>query len=216
MLSKSRYRKYDAFESFMDVFIPPHKSTAYSYFEKLPKQLQKPNQQLIMKYLILLRHAKSSWKNLSLSDHDRPLNKRGKQAAPMMGKRLLMKSFHPQLILTSTAKRALKTAKLMAKEINLPKHKLQTSSKLYHAMPDEMRAVISQCDDSYQTVMLVAHNPGITYFANELLNERYFYNIPTTGIVTFSIDVSSWQYVLDLNICMKAELVDYDYPKLDS
>jgi phosphohistidine phosphatase len=76
-----------------------------------------------MKTLILVRHAKSSWKNISLDDFDRPLNKRGKKDAQLMGKKLKERQVVPDLILSSPAKRARKTAKAFAKAIAFPKKK---------------------------------------------------------------------------------------------
>lgn len=167
-----------------------------------------------MKYLILLRHAKSSWQNLSLPDHDRPLNKRGRRTAPIMGQRLSLKAIQPQLIISSTAKRALKTAKIVADEIDYSIHEIKTDSRLFHAMPEQMCQVVSECNNEIDSVMLVAHNPGITYFANQLLNTPTFENIPTAGLVTFSVDIEYWSDVLESSVSEKIKLLDYDYPKL--
>ena len=70
-----------------------------------------------MKHLIILRHAKSNWSDLSLSDHDRPLNQRGKNSAPIMGQRLSKKSIQPQIVLCSTAARAQATAQKVLDQI---------------------------------------------------------------------------------------------------
>ena len=77
-----------------------------------------------MKTIILVRHAKSSWKDLRLDDFDRPLNKRGKKNAPFMGKILKARRTIPDLILSSPAKRAGKTARAIAKAIDYPKTKI--------------------------------------------------------------------------------------------
>jgi phosphohistidine phosphatase len=77
-----------------------------------------------MKTIILVRHAKSSWKDLSLDDFDRPLNKRGKINAPLMGEKLKERQIMPDLILSSPAKRARKTATTIAKKIGYPKKKI--------------------------------------------------------------------------------------------
>ena len=169
-----------------------------------------------MKHLLLLRHAKSSWKDFSLPDHDRGLNKRGKLSAPLMGNKLSIKSIQPQLIISSTAKRALKTAKLIAKEINYSEIDIKTNRNLFHASPETITNIISQCDDSIQKLMLVGHNPGVTGFANLLLNKIQFNNIPTAGLITFSIDINNWKELLSQQSIqsLNVNLLDYDYPKL--
>jgi len=168
-----------------------------------------------MKHLILLRHAKSSWKDSSLSDHDRPLNKRGKRTAPKMGKRLLNKSIQPQLIISSTAKRALKTASIVANAIDYPTNRIESTRRLFHAWPDDICDMISQSDNSFNKLMIVGHNPGMTMLANQLLKFNKFDNIPTAGLVTISIDINQWQEILK-HISISCQLIDYDYPKLNN
>jgi len=167
-----------------------------------------------MKHLILLRHAKSSWKDSSLSDHDRPLNKRGKRTAPIMGKRLLNKSIQPQLIISSTAKRALKTASIVANAIDYPTNRIESTRRLFHAWPDDILQVASECNNSINVLMLVGHNPGTTDLANQLLESHYFYNVPTAGLVTLEININNWKTITQDTI--KCKLIDYDYPKLSS
>ena len=91
------------------------------------------------KRLTLVRHAKSSWDDASAADHDRTLNGRGERDAPMMGQRLLERGARPSLILTSTAKRARKTARLIAKQLGYPIEFIQGESELYLASPDAPR-----------------------------------------------------------------------------
>ena len=86
-----------------------------------------------MKNLLLIRHAKSSWDDPLLSDQERPLNKRGKRDAPAMGLMLKEKGLHPDLILSSPAKRALKTAKLIAEAIDYPKKQCRHSQAVFGA-----------------------------------------------------------------------------------
>ena len=90
-----------------------------------------------MKTVILVRHAKSSWKDSSLKDYDRPLNKRGKRDAPFMGKKIREREILPDLILSSPAKRARKTAIRVAEEIGYPKEKIQYDDKMYHSVTTE-------------------------------------------------------------------------------
>lgn len=167
-----------------------------------------------MKYLLLLRHAKSSWKNLRLSDHDRPLNKRGKRTVPIMGQRLANKDHLPQHIISSTARRAYDTACIVANEINYNEGRIETNRNLFHSWPDDMCDVISHCDDSINKLMLVGHNPGMTMLGNQLLKSNRFENIPTAGLVTISIKINQWQEILNHD-SIACQLVDYDYPKLN-
>lgn len=168
-----------------------------------------------MKHLILLRHAKSSWKDQSLTDHDRPLNTRGKSTAPIMGQRLATKDIKPQLIISSTANRAFKTACIVAKEIKYEVKNIKTNRNLFHAWPEEMIKIVSECDDSWDKIMLVGHNPGMTMFANLLLKSNKFDNIPTAGLATFSLDIKNWKQILKHQL-IQCELIDYDYPKLNN
>jgi phosphohistidine phosphatase len=165
-----------------------------------------------MKQLILLRHAKSSWKDSSLNDHDRPLNKRGKKAAPLMGQRLAAKDKLPQLIISSTAKRALETAKHIARQINYPLADIKTMKSIYHASSMELIEIITHCNDKVDCLMLVGHNPTITQLSNQLLQASHqFNNIPTAGMLSININIEHWQA---FSPDAQTELLDYDYPKL--
>jgi len=163
-----------------------------------------------MRSLILLRHAKSSWKDLSLPDHERPLNKRGELAAPLMGQRLAQKEIQPQLVMCSSAIRASTTAEKTLAQIS-HKYEIQFLTKLYHAYPDEIIHMISKASDIYKTILLVGHTPGLTQLANDLMGEYYFSNIPTAGMVTLSLSIDSWKSII--NLSKPAKLLDYDYPK---
>jgi len=160
------------------------------------------------KRLTLLRHAKSSWNNPELDDRDRPLNKRGERDAPMMGQRLLKKETRPSLILTSPAKRARQTARLIAGEIGYPLEFLQTEHELYLADPGTMLAIIAQQDNAFNDIVLCAHNPGITDLANRLSGASID-NVPTCGMVFLEAEISSWD---EINTS-RCTLAEFDYPK---
>ena len=160
------------------------------------------------KRLTLLRHAKSSWNNPGLDDRDRPLNKRGERDAPMMGQRLLKKETRPSLILTSPAKRARQTARLIAGEIGYPLEFLQTEHELYLADPGTMLAIIAQQDNAFNDIVLCAHNPGITDLANRLSGASID-NVPTCGMVFLEAEISSWD---EINTS-RCTLAEFDYPK---
>ena len=161
-----------------------------------------------MKYLALLRHAKSSWKNADLDDFDRPLNQRGERDAPMMGRRLQARGVRPSLIVSSPAKRARKTARLVAQAINYPVEFLQRETELYLADPGTILAVIAEQEDSFNSIVVCGHNPGMTDLANRLTDSAID-NVPTCGVVGMEADIQSWAETGDA----KWRLVFFDYPK---
>lgn len=158
--------------------------------------------------LYLIRHAKSSWENTALSDFERPLNDRGQRDAPMMGQRLKARNVKPDLILSSPAERALKTATIIAGSIAYPAAKIKTDKNLYHAEDAELLRIIQQSDEANQCVWVFGHNPGLTDFVNQLTTE-VIDNIPTCGIVACSLGVNSWDEV----DWKKGTVVYFDYPK---
>lgn len=161
-----------------------------------------------MKTLLLIRHAKSDWNDPLLKDFDRPLNERGKRDAPVMGKRLLEKEVKIDAFITSPAKRAKKTAELIAKEYDAKKEKIIFVDELYHAEPSTFFDVISKTDDDYKHIAVFAHNPGITEFANQLANVHVD-NMPTCSIFAIKIDSKHWK---DFTNAVK-EFWFFDYPK---
>lgn len=161
-----------------------------------------------MKQLLLCRHAKSSWKDGSLADRDRPLNKRGKRDAPEMGRRLSRRGLLPDLIVTSHAKRARRTAKLLIEALAVDAEKIQLEPSLYGAEISTVLHCIQRLDDQYPTVMLVGHNPEFTMVANLLANLEIF-NVPTCGIVALRFAVQSWQDVRP----GQGTLDFFDFPK---
>ena len=162
-----------------------------------------------MKTIIIIRHAKSSWSDLRLDDFDRPLNKRGKRNAPFMGQKLKEKKIMPDVILSSPAKRARKTAIAIAKAIDYPKKKIVFDDNMYHSDAMYLLELVRNQDDEHETIMLFGHNPDFNDFADILLEQNPVYNIPTTGIYSIKFDVDSWGKVQK----GKGEAVFFDYPK---
>jgi phosphohistidine phosphatase len=175
----------------------------YKEFKKLNKQYRKKEN---MKKLYLIRHAKSSWKDNSLYDFDRPLNKRGKRDAPYMGKILKKKHIFPDIIVSSSARRAKKTVKLIAKEINYNKD-IIFREDMYACSSDTLHKALIQMKDMHKTVFLCGHNPALN-----MLTEMYIdfdENIVTCGIVEIEFDCDQW-----VNISAKnAKLLSFEYPK---
>ncbi|WP_100627848.1 SixA phosphatase family protein [Algoriphagus formosus] len=160
-----------------------------------------------MKKIFLIRHAKSSWDEPWLRDHDRPLAPRGLKAAPIMGKRLLKKEIFPDLIISSTAERAKETAILVAKELGTTNQKIVLESSLYHAPPSTYLKVIRQQPESIQTLFLVGHNPGMTDLIQKLGVDLD--NLPTAGICGFTCLANTWKEFSKEN----SQLIFIDYPK---
>ena len=161
-----------------------------------------------MKTLTLVRHAKSSWKDASLADRDRPLNKRGKNDAPDMGRRIAAAGIRPSLIVSSPAVRAWSTAKIIADEIGYPREFLQRDSALYLASVNGILDVIVSQDAGFNNLMLVGHNPGFTDFANYLV-PGLTNNMPTAGVVSVELDTDDWSLYDKPDV----ELLLHDFPK---
>lgn len=161
-----------------------------------------------MKILTLVRHAKSSWKDTSLTDRDRPLNKRGKRDAPEMGRRIAAAGIRPSLIVSSPATRAWTTAKVIANEIGYPREFLQRDNALYLASVNGILDVIASQDVGFNSLMLVGHNPGFTDLANYLV-PGLTNNVPTAGVISIELDTDEWT----LYDKPDTELLLYDFPK---
>jgi phosphohistidine phosphatase len=160
------------------------------------------------KTLYLVRHAKSSWKDPSLSDIDRPLNKRGRRSAPDMGGRMLTHNHLPELIISSPANRARSTAGIIAEQLGYEPADIEIDDRLYFSGTAGMKRVIAELDDSYGKVMLVGHNPDMTFLMNDLANS-YVDNMPTCAVAVIGFDVASWAELDSVD----GYLIGYDYPK---
>jgi phosphohistidine phosphatase len=166
------------------------------------------NGSVYMKRLLLLRHAKSSWDQPDLPDFDRPLNKRGKRDAPLMASRLRERGEKPELILSSPAERAIKTARVVAEELGIMKKKVVANNEIYLASADELLIILRGLDESYNRVLLCGHNPGITNLCNFLADLKID-NIPTCGVVCLDMIIDSWSGLGQAS----GTLVYFDYPK---
>jgi phosphohistidine phosphatase len=161
-----------------------------------------------MKTIWLIRHAKSSWKDLSLNDFDRPLNSRGKRDAPFMGKRLHSLGFMPDNVFSSPAKRARLTAMEICRSILFPVENIQLEQRIYGAGTSDLLHLINTQEDNTNTVCIFGHNPTLTDFSNYLSSDNIS-TIPTCGIVEISFETDYWSEISrDLG-----KLVRFDYPK---
>jgi phosphohistidine phosphatase len=162
-----------------------------------------------MKRLTLLRHAKSSWRDSDLPDHERPLSGRGERDAPRMGERLSGRKVRPALIITSTAKRALDTARTVARVLGYPREFVQVEPALYLADPTTILDVVGKQEERFTDILLVGHNPGLTELVNQLVPDLELHNLPTAGVVAMESSASRWADVAARN----TTLLFYDYPK---
>lgn len=161
-----------------------------------------------MKTLILVRHAKSSWDEPGISDIDRPLNERGKKDAPEMAKRLKDKDLKVDLFVSSTAKRAKRTARFFAEAFDKDKDDIRIVEDLYMASPDAFRKAILTLKNSDDVVAFFAHNPGITEFANSLTNVRID-DMPTCAMFAVQIEAAKWEEFENAD----KKFLFFDYPK---
>jgi phosphohistidine phosphatase len=162
-----------------------------------------------MKLLTLLRHAKSSWDDTRLDDHDRPLAERGHRDAPSMGERLARRRLNPDLLLTSTAERARQTAEYVSSALGLPASRTRIERRLYLASPGELLLLLAEIDDGIESLLLIGHNPGLTELANRLLPFLRLDNLPTTGVLAIDCDATSWKRIDRADLSLRF----YDFPK---
>ena len=143
-----------------------------------------------MKTIYLLRHAKSSWDDASLSDFERPLNERGLNAAPFVGEVMTRRGFSPAVVISSPAVRAATTAALV-KESGGLNAELQYDHRIYEASPITLRTVASEVGDDLDSVMLVGHNPGMEGFIRYLTGRVE--PMPTAALAVLELSIDSWK-----------------------
>lgn len=149
---------------------------------------------LIMKTIYIVRHAKSSWDDLSLSDHDRPLLPVGVKRTQRVAEYLKSKSIHPGLLLSSSAVRALETAKIIAAGIGYPPDKIKVEPRFYEASADTILTGLYALPDDLDSVMIFGHNPTVTVFVNLYL-KRGIDNLPTSGVVAVRFKTGKWENI---------------------
>lgn len=162
-----------------------------------------------MKTVYFIRHAKSSWSDMSLRDHDRPLNKRGKRDAPFMSEKLKALGAEPDAIITSTALRAKTTAQHFASVFDLTGERFQEESGIYEAFSANILKIVQGTSDNFDTILIFGHNPGFTMIANSFSGGGDIDNVPTCGIVKVVADVSEWKDFKK----SKGKVTEFHYPK---
>ena len=139
--------------------------------------------------LILMRHAKSDWANHKLSDHDRPLNERGRRSAPLMAKHLANHYLAPQAIVASTAVRVRETLVLMLAEWPYDPEVFFEQS-LYLASVETLVSHVRGLHDGWSDALIVGHNPGLTDFVSRLAGRPV--EMPTAAVAVATSNEESW------------------------
>lgn len=145
-----------------------------------------------MKTLLVLRHAKSSWNDPGLGDHDRPLNKRGRRDAPRMGELMDAEDIVPDIIISSTAVRARTTAVLLADACGYG-GKILLEPDLYHAAPAEYLRTVSESARRTDSAMVVGHNPGIEELVAVLTGAHQ--RMPTAALACIELAIDDWSEI---------------------
>ena len=179
-----------------------------------------------MKHLILIRHAKSSWNDPTVDDHDRTLNKRGLRDAPIMAARLADSlsrlDFDLQQIFTSSALRAQTFGQFLSNACACP---LEEIKSLYTFSSSQLLSAIHQLPDHLDAVAVIGHNPAMTVLANQLASTNLA-NMPTSAFLILECDISSWHELVvqgnseslgTKNLCaIEHTILEYNFPKKDN
>lgn len=160
-----------------------------------------------MKTLLVLRHAKSSWKDPELADYQRPLNKRGKRDAPKVGRLLREDDLVPELILSSPAHRARATAEMVAEESGY-EGEIEYFPEFYPGDPEAYLHVLSRLPNEYRYVMVIGHNPGLEELLETLTGDSI--RLPTAALAQILFSIQSWR---DLDEFTEGRLINLWRPR---
>ena len=162
-----------------------------------------------MKKLYLLRHARAEERQSGQKDSERQLTPIGLQNATRMGINFRNRHIQFDIILTSPADRAFFTASLIAEQLKFETSRIHINDEIYEASVRTLLQVVNNLKDEWNNVLIVGHNPTITYLA-EYLTDKAIGNITTCGVVLISFETSSWAEITQNS----GELVNYEYPEL--
>ena len=160
-----------------------------------------------MKTLLLMRHAKSSWKDDKLPDHDRPLKKRGKKDAKLMAKEIKKNDLVPELILSSSAVRAKETVEVLTEALNY-KGKTKFLDDLYMGEPQNFINALKEIDNKYHIVLIVGHNPGLEAYLQ--IVDGDIEAVPTGGLGYLILALDDWE---DISLDTMGDLIGFWRPK---
>lgn len=159
-----------------------------------------------MKKIILVRHSKSSWKDFSLADFQRPLNKRGRFDGPIMANYLVNKTKAIDYLHSSSSVRTFETSKFFISRIKFKE--IKYDDDLYHCPADSIVDILKNYIEDYDSVMIVSHNPGLTDLINNITNISLD-NLPTSGIAEIHFNCDCWSKISVEN----SSLIDLKFPK---
>ncbi|QDH81424.1 histidine phosphatase family protein [Echinicola soli] len=160
-----------------------------------------------MKSLIIYRHAKSSWDDPYMNDHQRPLAIRGLRDAPRMAQRLKKRGISPDYFISSDAERAKVTAYITAENLHFPKNNVELTAVLYHASASSILKTVQNIPNDKHAALVFGHNPGFNELIETLGGE--IDNLPTCGQFGFIFEVDDWEAIGPEN----ATVWFVDYPK---
>jgi phosphohistidine phosphatase len=160
-----------------------------------------------MKTLLLMRHGKSSWKDDSLPDHERPLKKRGRRDSQRIAQEIDRNDLYPQIILSSSAARARETVENIVDILDY-ENRIIFSDELYMAEPEDFIHILQGLSDDYDTVLIVGHNPGMETYLQIIDGE--IESLPTAGLGHLILVLDSWQ---DLSLDTMGDLIGLWRPK---
>ncbi len=160
-----------------------------------------------MKTLLLMRHAKSSWKDESLADHERPLKKRGKKDAKLIAKVIKKKNLIPDLILSSSAVRTKETVEVLTDALDFD-GEIIYSDELYMGEPPDFVNALKDIDNQYETVLIVGHNPGLEAYLQIIDGE--IEAVPTGGLGYLVLALEDWK---DISMETMGDLIGFWKPK---
>jgi phosphohistidine phosphatase len=150
--------------------------------------------------LLLLRHAKSSWSDPALADHDRPLAPRGRRAARLIASHLLAEKIHPALVLCSSARRTRDTLAALRPSLDETTTEVRIEDRLYGASVTEILALLRTVDPAVPSVMVIGHNPGLEDLALALAGDgaedavrQLQSKFPTGALATLDVRSAAWE-----------------------
>jgi len=160
-----------------------------------------------MKTLLVLRHAKSSWNDPQLDDHERPLNERGRRDGPRMGKLVREYGLIPDIVISSDAVRAQLTAEAVAATARYA-GEILLDPRLYLASPADIVSLLRTVRENAETVMIIGHNPGLEELVEQLTDERH--DLPTAALAHIVLEIDQWR---DLTLSTRGTLLGHWRPK---
>ena len=168
-----------------------------------------------MKTLLLLRHAKSSWSEEALPDHDRPLSARGQRGAAVIGAYIAQRDLTPAMVLCSTARRGRETLDGLRNYLH-PAPKIEFERRLYMAEPETILRQVRSADNAADSVMVIGHNPefhalakGLAVGGDPMMIRKFADKFPTAGLAVFACHIDRWSDLTPEGV----ELVDFASPK---